>query len=129
MSVALVLLMIRSAPARWSKCEWPITIQSHSSTSSAVSPVPGAPGARSMYASRKIVSPAHRSRNVAHPYQSSVATLATYSIAEEDAVALAADAAAEDDLLAAVGAVDDVVAIVLGGEVDRDRAEDADVVD
>ena len=37
--------MIRSAPYRWSKWAWPTTIQSHSSMSSAVSPVPGAPSA------------------------------------------------------------------------------------
>src|SRR4051794_37457773 len=42
--------------------------------SSAVNPVPGAPGARSMYASRNTVNPAVFRRNVARPYQSMVAT-------------------------------------------------------
>src|SRR4051812_2067880 len=52
-----------------------MTIQSHSTTSSAVIPVPAAVGARSMYASRNTVSPAVWSRKVAQPNQSSVVVM------------------------------------------------------
>ena len=50
MIVAPVRWAMRSAPQRWSKCEWPTTIQSAAVMSSARSGGfgPAAPGTRSM---------------------------------------------------------------------------------
>ena len=70
---APVFRAIVSAPQRWSKCEWPTTIQSARSTSPVVRPTVGAEGTRSRYASRKTTRSSTVRRNVAQPSQSSAA--------------------------------------------------------
>ena len=73
--MAPVLRAIVSAPHRWSKCEWPTSTKSARSTSAVPMPTGGAPGTRSMYASRKTTVSLTTSRKVETPSQSSVTVM------------------------------------------------------